>query len=66
MVATLAGGVEIDPPRSQGTVAGLKAKAIGTMRLAAQRAPSVRRMLRLAVRARETLSKRSWRSVYGR
>jgi GT2 family glycosyltransferase len=52
VVATLAGGVEIDPAPDQGTVAALKSKAIGTMRLAAQKNRSVREMLHLALRVR--------------
>ena len=65
MVATLAGGAEVDPASGLGTVAGLKVRGIGTMRLAAQKSPRFRRMLHLAVRAREALSRRPWRSVYG-
>jgi GT2 family glycosyltransferase len=59
VVAMLAGGAEIDPVTDLGPVAGLKAKGIGRMRFAAQRAPSVRRMLRLAMSARAALLKRS-------
>jgi glucosyl-dolichyl phosphate glucuronosyltransferase len=59
VVATLAGGAECDPVRGRGTAATLKAKGIGTVRFAAQRAPSVRRMLRLAMSARAALLKRS-------
>ena len=66
VVATLAGGAEVDPPHGLGTITALKAKAIGTMRFAAQKAPRFRRMLRLAVSARDSLSRRPWRGVYGR
>jgi glucosyl-dolichyl phosphate glucuronosyltransferase len=52
MVATLAGGAELEPVRDLGTVASLKAKAIGTIRFAAQKSRSVRQMLPIAVRAK--------------
>src|SRR5205807_5800038 len=60
VVAALAGGAEIDSARDQGIVATLRAKGIGTIRFAAQKAPSFRRMLHFAVRARDTL-RRVWR-----
>jgi len=58
IVATLAGGAEIDPEHNQGTATALKAKAIGAMRLAAQKHRHVRKMLRLALHARGFLLRR--------
>ena len=52
VVATLAGGIEIDPEHDHGTAAGLKAKAIGMARFAAQKNRNVRQMLHFALRVR--------------
>jgi MoaA/NifB/PqqE/SkfB family radical SAM enzyme len=63
VVATLAGGIQIDPERDldpqhdRGTAAGLRARAIGMMRFAAQRNRGVRRMLHLALPARSLFSR---------
>jgi glucosyl-dolichyl phosphate glucuronosyltransferase len=55
VVATLAGGIEIDPKPDLGTAAALRAKAVGMMRFAAQKHRSVSQILRLAMRARESI-----------
>jgi glycosyltransferase involved in cell wall biosynthesis/MoaA/NifB/PqqE/SkfB family radical SAM enzyme len=63
VVATLAGGIQIDPEHDldpehdRGTAAGLRARAIGMMRFAAQRNRSVRRLLHLALPARGLFSR---------
>jgi glycosyltransferase involved in cell wall biosynthesis len=59
VVATLAGGIEIDPEHDHGDAAALKTKAIGMMRFASQKNRSVRQILHLALRMRGVLWRRS-------